>query len=63
MQETELHVPNYIFAMSLKPGKCSELKGDECLSIFVKTFIGKKLQDYTFTVYNPKGYDAYVIVR
>ncbi|CAM5130676.1 unnamed protein product [Natator depressus] len=63
MQETGLHTPNYIFAMSLKPEKSWEFKGDECLSMFVKTFIGKEFRDYTFLAHNSKGYDAYFCVR
>ncbi|XP_034645440.1 uncharacterized protein LOC117887198 [Trachemys scripta elegans] len=65
-QETGLHTPNYIFAMSLKSEKSWEFKGDEYLSVFVKTFIGKvsgtQFLD-TFLAHNSKGYDAYFIVR
>ncbi|XP_065436103.1 uncharacterized protein LOC135979895 isoform X1 [Chrysemys picta bellii] len=62
-QETGVHTPNYIFAMSLKPEKSWEFKGDKCLYVFVKTFIGKAFRDYTFLAHNSKGYDAYFIVK
>ncbi|XP_019340259.2 uncharacterized protein LOC106737847 isoform X1 [Alligator mississippiensis] len=73
IQETEMHVPNYIFAMKLAPEKPWEteakkaednweFKGKWCVSYFIKAFITKRFQGYTFIAHNTKGRDNYFIV-
>ena len=63
MQETGIHIPNYIFAMGVKECSTWEFKGADCVSGFVKKFINKKFKGYTFLAHNAKGYDNYFIVR
>lgn len=60
MQETEVHVPNYICAMHLDKETSWEFKGKGCVSEFVWTSLDKR---FTFLGHNTKGYDSYFILK
>ncbi|XP_075784357.1 uncharacterized protein LOC106731428 [Pelodiscus sinensis] len=63
MQETGVHVPNYVYALHLNKKDSWEFKGIDCVSEFVRTFIDKRFKNYTFIAHNAKGYDGYFILR
>lgn len=41
MQETGVHVTNYVYALHLDEETSWECKGEECISEFVQTFVDK----------------------
>ncbi|KAM4694216.1 uncharacterized protein O3C94_004645 [Discoglossus pictus] len=63
MQETGVHIPNYIYAMSLDGEKSWEFQGVNCLQNFVDCFIKTKFVTYTFIAHNAGRYDSYFVVR
>ncbi|KAE8580551.1 hypothetical protein XENTR_v10024459 [Xenopus tropicalis] len=63
MQETGVHIPNYIYALPLNGDEYWEFQGPTCLSDFVTTFIDKKFSGFTFTAHNAGRYDSYFVVQ
>ncbi|XP_075438335.1 uncharacterized protein LOC142477223 [Ascaphus truei] len=75
MQETGVHIPNYVYAMPLRDDEekgCAqsldgtvgwEFQGPECLADFVKKFIDRPFREYTFIAHNAGRYDSYFVVQ
>ncbi|KAM4694210.1 LOW QUALITY PROTEIN: uncharacterized protein O3C94_004638 [Discoglossus pictus] len=63
MQETGVHIPNYIYSMSLDGEKSWDFQGVNCLQNFVDCFIKNKFVAYTFTAHNAGRYDSFFVVR
>ncbi|XP_030050739.1 vomeronasal type-2 receptor 26 [Microcaecilia unicolor] len=62
MQETGVHIPNYIFATNLNRENKWEFKGVNCFSEFIGSFIDKWFKDYTFIAHNLKSYNGYFVI-
>ncbi|KAM8952930.1 LOW QUALITY PROTEIN: uncharacterized protein RCH25_043680 [Pelodytes ibericus] len=63
MQETGVHIPNYICAAALAGDDCWEFQGASYLEEFVTTFIDKPFSNYTFIAHNAGRYDSYFVVH
>ncbi|XP_041441312.1 probable DNA polymerase [Xenopus laevis] len=63
MQETGVHVPNYIFATTLYGPNSWEFNGKTCTQDFVRFFTNGKFLGYTFIAHNAGRYDAYFVVQ
>ncbi|XP_053573371.1 uncharacterized protein LOC128663189 isoform X1 [Bombina bombina] len=63
MQETGVHIPNYVYAKKLDDTKSWEFQGSDCLKDFVNHFVTTKFQSVTFIAHNGGRYDSYLVVQ
>ncbi|XP_069505099.1 uncharacterized protein [Ambystoma mexicanum] len=63
MQETGIHIPNYIYARHLTRDDRWSFAGIDCVSRFIKTFLTKKFHGYSFLAHNSQGYDGFFIIQ
>ncbi|XP_069469232.1 uncharacterized protein [Ambystoma mexicanum] len=63
MQETGIHVPNYVYAKHLTGDKTWSFYGIDCIKRFITNFLDEKFRGYSFLAHNSQGYDSFFLIH